>query len=105
MQPLYKPASSFLSPPDQVSSSLPELNRFLGGGLNWGSLYEWGVPLGQGGYGVVLSFLNHANLVSANHYALWMHPHPDLQIYAPAWAAHGMPLEHVRFACSTNPLK
>lgn len=83
----------------RLSAGVPLLDEALGGGLPFGAVCEWGLPIGRGGRRVVLEFVARATQGSAGAWCLWVRPvQADLQIYPPAWSAAGAELERLRFA-------
>ncbi len=108
-------AASLVPAGDRLSSGITALDDFLGGGLSWGSVCEWGIPFGSGGREVLVSFLAGASSLS-NHmgrvdqaavslpWTLWVQGRSGLTVYPPAWHARGVDLERVRFATSAKPV-
>ena len=91
----------------KLSSGIKYLDSFLDGGLPLGAITEWGVPLGRGGRAVVMNFLStllSRELDEKPRWGLWAYSRPQLMVYPPAWAAHGIELSRVRFAFSENPI-
>lgn len=112
-------AASETRPRRKLASGLRELDDFLGGGLPVGAVSEWGMPLGQGGRSLLVSWLAH--LISpapspmeksthiherglAQGLTLWCYARAQLQVYPPAWLSRGVALQRVRFACTAKPL-
>ncbi len=85
------------------SSGLKELDDFLQGGLPSGCLCEWGVPFGQGGRELVLSYISMATHQRA--WCLWSSSDDEVEVYPPAWAAKGVDLEYVRFVQTNDVIK
>jgi hypothetical protein len=95
-----------------IESRSPLLNTALAGALCWGDLVEWGVPPGQGGREIILMFLAHVTSIPASHacshepcWALWVSASSELTIYPPAWAARGVDLNYIRFACCNHAVE
>lgn len=89
-----------------LASSIGELNQFLEGGLRVGEITEWGMPLGQGGREVLLSYLaRHTARDRSSQWSLWICGYPELKVYPPAWQARGVSLERVCFSYAVNPVK
>jgi len=89
-----------------LASSIGELDHFLEGGLRVGEITEWGMPLGQGGREVLLSYLApQTNHRCSGQWSLWVCGYPELKVYPPAWQARGVSLEKVCFNYSINPVK
>ncbi|HYX37308.1 MAG TPA: hypothetical protein VE954_29745 [Oligoflexus sp.] len=88
-----------------LPSHVSLLDSFLGGGLGWGDLSEWGLPWGTGLRDLILPFL-----VSAQQgeqppaWVLWVYGQKDICVNPLAWHARGIRLEQLRFAFSTKPL-
>jgi len=92
-----------LQPP--LSSRLPLLDSFLGGGLGWGELSEWGLPWGSGLRDLILLFLVSAQQCEQPPaWVLWVYGQRDVCVNPLAWHARGIKLEQLRFAFSTKPL-
>jgi hypothetical protein len=91
-----------LQPP--LPSRLPLLDSFLGGGLGWGELSEWGLPWGCGLRDLILPFLVSAQGEEPPAWILWVYGQKDICVNPLAWHARGVQLERLRFACSTRPL-
>lgn len=97
----------------RLSSGISALDHFFDGGLPYGSVVEWGLPLGLGGHEIVLAFLAQAaqsqTTPSENplnpKWILWSSGRPELTVYPPAWHARGVNLEYIRFAKSTKPVE
>lgn len=92
----------------KLRSGVPELDDFLAGGLPFGTITEWGAPLGRGGRLVVARFLAAATQgrgLERPVMALWVRPASTaLSVYPPAWRAQGVNLARVRFAHSARPV-
>ena len=92
------------APTQKLRSGVPELDAFLSGGLPFGAVTEWGMPLGRGGRLVVARFLRGSPTVKTP-LTLWVRPNNNpLVIYPPAWRAQGVDLARVRFAHSARPV-
>jgi hypothetical protein len=92
-----------LHPP--LPSRLPRLDSFLGGGLGWGELSEWGLPWGMGLRDLILPFLGSAQeCEQPSAWVLWVYGQQDICINPLAWHARGLRLEQLRFVFSTKPL-
>lgn len=94
--------------PVKLRSGVGALDDFLAGGLPFGTVTEWGAPLGRGGRLVVARFLAAATQGRGLDHpamALWVRPaNSPLCAYAPAWRAQGVNLARVRFAHSARPV-
>lgn len=84
----------------RLASPLPLLNQCLAGGLPYGSLSEWGLPLGMRGREVILAFLATATSTPSSVWVLWAHARSSIQVYPPAWQARGVDLRKMRFVKS-----
>lgn len=92
----------------RLCSGVGTLDDFLTGGLPFGTVTEWGVPLGRGGRLVVARFLASATQgrqLDRPLLALWVQAAAGtLDVYPPAWRAQGVDLTRVRFARSARPV-
>ena len=91
----------------KLRSGLTALDDFFGGGLAFGVVTEWGVPLGCGGRHIVLKFLAAANRgsgVRADYPILWAYPDSPLGLNPPAWQALGIDLRYIAFARTNAPM-
>jgi hypothetical protein len=91
-------------PLSRCSLAESQLDRFLGGGLPWGTLSEWGLPWGQGGRELILRGLGEASRREAAARLLWISPDKHLTVYGPAWSSLGVPIERWRFVASPRPM-
>ncbi len=112
---------------ERLNSGVTELDRQLRGGLPYGSVVEWGCPLGKGGRKWVLKFLKNAQM-QRSQWVLWVSPKEEgnpkkpslrslhqsnlcnvdtgnLRIYPPAWHAQGIDLKRIRFAQSNAAMR
>lgn len=108
MKPLTIPRSVTVPSLRRLASGVPDLDDAFHGGLVFGSITEWGVPLGRGGREIVLRFLAAATRAHTNSrplLVLWIFLTPMLSIYPPAWEARGITLTRIRFARSCEPLR
>ena len=111
-------AASLVPAGDRLSSGIAALDEFLGGGLSWGSVCEWGIPFGSGGREVLVSFLatiSSTSTLTSNQgrvdqtaaplpWTLWVQGRSGLTVYPPAWHARGVDLERIRFTTSAKPV-
>lgn len=91
-----------------LSSGAPALDRFLDGGLPFGSLSEWGLPLGFGTRRVILQFLAAATHAAPEHAplpVLWVSSCTALHVFPPTWAAYGVDLQHIGFVRTDHPVR
>lgn len=86
-----------------LASSIRALDQFLDGGLRFGSLTEWGSPLGRGGREVILQYLQCAE--HHKDWCLWVCGQQDVRVYPPAWSARGVELSKIRFTYSDHPVR
>jgi hypothetical protein len=98
-----RPAS--LPTPGRLASLHPELDRFLVGGLPFGTIVEIGSPLGRGGRRPLIDFIAAATQGRSTPLPCWvLWAYSSGQVYPPAWRAHGVNLSRVCFARSGKPL-
>jgi len=112
---------------ERLCSGVEELDLQLRGGLPYGSVTEWGCPLGKGGRRWVLKFLKNAQ-EQKSQWILWVSPKKEvdpkkpflrnlhrsnlcsvttsnLSIFPPAWHAQGIDLKRIRFAHSNAVMR
>ncbi len=99
----------------KLSSHIPELDQIFDGGIGFGQLVEWGMPLRSGGRQVILRFLKSATKgwnqgESASYLdpqlCLWVSSAASLSTpYPPYWQAQGVDLRRVYFASATKPVE
>ncbi len=88
-----------------LASHIPLLDSFLGGGLGWGELSEWGLPWGTGLRDLILPFLASAQAQEQlGAWVLWIYGQRDVCVNPLAWHARGVQLGQLRFAASSKPL-
>jgi len=85
-----------------LRSGVQELDQFLGGGLRWGEISEWGLPLGKEGRRWVLPYLKAA---SQKNWCLWVSGYQDAEVFPPAFFAQGVRPERLVFAQSRRPVQ
>jgi hypothetical protein len=97
-----KPAAELGSGPTimRLSSRVKELKLALRDGLSLHAIHEWGLPSGQRGREVVLSFLTHPSLR-----ILWVYSDSEVAVYPPAWQALGVDLNNIFFIQGEEPLQ
>ena len=92
----------------KLCSGIKLLDSFLGGGLAFSTLVEWGMPFGSGARRLVTSFIARATTSGDDDggklSCLWISARPLLKIYPPAWQAAGVDLERLRFTRSSSPV-
>lgn len=87
----------------RLPSSLDKVNHLLDGGLAFGQISEWGIPWGNQGRQLILSFLTMA--LQQGQWCLWVQRPSDTTAYAPAWQALGVPLERLKFVEVDDPIQ
>ena len=95
-------ASGIASLQEPVRSKLPELDRFLGGGIRGAAVYEWGLPFQSGGRAVLGPIVRAFSKVG---FILWIYPPGPLQVFPPAWASLGVDLRKTRFIRHAEPFQ
>lgn len=95
-----KKASELESLPHRLLSGVTSLDQWLEGGLQRGSLSEWGMPHGQEARRILLRFLAENDL-----FTLWVYGHEQSQVYPPAWVSLGVNLEKTFFVHCDQPIK
>ena len=89
----------------RLPSRIPLLDSFLGGGLGWGEISEWGLPWGAGLRDLILLFMASAQQETQRPtWVLWIYGQKDVQVNPLAWHARGIDLKRLRFATSAKPL-
>lgn len=93
-----------LGPPlPKLASRISALNGYLGGGFPFGSLVEWGMPMGRGGRELLRSFLSNRQ---EKHFVLWiLNSKAEMSVYPPAWVAQGVDLSLLRFVACERPVE
>ena len=92
----------------KLCSGIKQLDKFLGGGLAFSALVEWGMPFGSGGRRLVASLLARAtsgDAADGRLSCLWVSAKAQLKIYPPAWQAAGVDLRWLRFTRSSSPVR
>ena len=87
----------------KYSSSVSKITSFLDGGIPEKRISEWGIPAGQRGRELVLTFLKQAS--QSQKRVLWVNGHADLTIFPPAWYARGIDPQSIFFTTSDDPMK
>ena len=85
----------------KYSSSVSKITSFLDGGIPEKRISEWGIPAGQRGRELVLTFLKQAS--QSQKRVLWVNGHADLTIFPPAWYARGIDPQSIFFTTSDDP--
>jgi len=86
----------------RLLSGAPTLDQFLGGGLPWGQISEWGLPLGKGGRHWVLPYLR---VASQKNWCLWVSGYEDCEVFPPAFFAQGVRADRLVFAQTRHPIQ
>lgn len=83
------------------------LDQFLEGGLPFGSLSEFGMPLGKEGRLLLLKYLVTATRgIDMNPlWTLWVSSFSEYQVFPPAWFAKGVDPNRIVFAESEAPVR
>jgi hypothetical protein len=94
---------------EKLCSGIKQLDEFLDGGLAFSRLAEWGMPLGQGGRLLMVSFLVRATrglwLGQEKLWCLWISARQQFTPYLPAWSAKGIEVKYLRVAQVRNPIQ
>ncbi len=80
-------------------SGIAELDAIFGKGIRYGSVIEWGLPQGRNGRILPILFLRH-NIPAT----VWIYPDNGMNIYAAAWASHGVDLRRILFIKCDDPV-
>ena len=91
--------------PRKLASCVEEIDGFLGGGLPFDGITEFGMPLGKEGRLLLLKFLVNATrgLQIKPVWTLWVSSHPDFSVFPPAWFARGVSPSRIIFTQSPAP--
>jgi len=94
-------------PQDRLASCVKEIDDFLEGGLPFGAITEFGVPMGKEGRLLVLKFVANATrgIGTAPLWTLWISSHETYHVFPPAWFARGVDPGRILFARSERPLR
>lgn len=84
----------------RLSSKIESFDSWLGGGIPFGQMTEWGLPSGHDARKIILRFLTQENF-----YSLWVYPEEDLEIYPPAWVSQKVDLQKVFFVKCDDPIR
>lgn len=98
---------SVRSQPEKLASCVEAIDVFLEGGIPFGSVSEFGMPLGREGRALILKFLANATQGKRTKplWALWVSSHEDFQVFPPAWFAKGVSASRMVFTHSQTPLR
>lgn len=72
------------------------LQRFLGSGLAYGQLTEFGIPWGSDGRRLLQHIV--AAATQDHQWCLWVHDQQEMSLYPPSWEASGVDLSYLRVA-------
>ncbi len=94
-------------PPGRLASCVDRVDDFLEGGLPFGGITEFGVPLGKEGRLLVLKFVANATrgIRTEPMWTLWISSHDTFRVFPPAWFARGVSPARILFAQSERPLR
>jgi len=95
------------SQPEKLASCVETIDAFLEGGIPFGSITEFGMPLGREGRALILKFLANATQGKQTKplWTLWASSHEDFQVFPPAWFAKGVSASRIVFTHSQKPLR
>lgn len=96
-------AQSLQDKQQRLASGISALDQFLEGGLPWGTLIEWGMPIGFEGRNVLLAFL--VGAMQEEGLVLWVNGHASLSVFPPPWFARGLLPHKMVFCDAESPLK
>jgi len=93
--------------PERLASCVDRVDNFLEGGLPFGGITEFGVPLGKEGRLLVLKFVVNATrgIRTKPLWTLWISSHDTFRVFPPAWFARGVDPDRILFAQSERPLR
>lgn len=94
-----------LSKPALIGTGLEQLDKVLNGGLEKGSVSEWGVPSGFGGRRILIELLKKVSNQSCEKPILWALGQPGVKPFASVWASYGVDLSKVFFSQTFKPLE
>ena len=83
-----------------LRTGISELDELFSNGVKPGKLIEWGLPQGRNGRIFPVLFLRKEIPLT-----IWIYADLGLDIYAPAWAAHGVDLGRIFFLKCDDPVK
>ncbi len=91
----------------KLISGVETVDDFLDGGIPFGSVAEFGMPLGREGRFLILKFLVNATrgLRTDPLWTLWVSSHDEFSVFPPAWFAKGVSPSRVVFTHSKVPLR
>lgn len=83
-----------------IHTGISELDELFSDGVKPGKLIEWGLPQGRNGRIFPILFLRKEIPLT-----IWIYADSGLDIYAPAWASHGIDLRRIFFVKCDDPVK
>ncbi|MCP4754123.1 MAG: hypothetical protein GY866_24825 [Proteobacteria bacterium] len=91
----------------KLAACVAEVDDFLEGGLPFGGVTEFGVPLGKEGRILIARFLANATrgLRTEPLWTLWVSSHRDFSVFPPAWFVRGISPARMVFAHSEVPVR
>jgi hypothetical protein len=83
-----------------IRTGISELDEIFSDGVKPGKLIEWGLPQGRNGRILPILFLRKEIPLT-----IWIYADLGLDIYAPAWASHGIDLRKIFFVKCDDPVR
>jgi len=95
------------APSEKLASCVDRIDDFLEGGLPFGGISEFGMPLGKEGRALALKFVANATrgIRTKPMWTLWISSSETFRIFPPAWFARGVSPNRILFAQSSRPLR
>ena len=92
---------------EKLASCVERVDDFLEGGLPFGGISEFGMPLGKEGRALALKFVANATrgIRGKPMWTLWISSYETFRIFPPAWFARGVSPTRILFAQSGRPLR
>lgn len=92
---------------ERLASCVERIDEFLEGGLPFGAITEFGVPMGREGRLLVLKFVVNATrgIRVIPMWTLWISSHENFQVFPPAWFSRGVDPHRILFSRSERPLR
>ena len=92
---------------EKLASCVESIDAFLEGDIPFGSITEFGMPLGREGRVLILKFLANATQgkLTKPLWTLWVSSHENFQVFPPAWFAKGVSPSRMVFTHSQRPLR
>ncbi|MGH7900943.1 MAG: hypothetical protein ACRENZ_04325 [Thermodesulfobacteriota bacterium] len=84
---------------NEIRTGISELDEPFSDGVKPGNLIEWGLPQGRNGRIFPILFLRKDIPLT-----IWIYADLGLDIYAPAWASHGIDLRRIFFIKCDDPV-